>query len=193
VIAKAIGVLAWVTVLLAVIGSYLTARVLDETRAGFEYMPDMAHAVPYESFAPNPIGHDGKTLQPAPAGTVPRGFHPLHYAATELDAVRAGRELENPVPLSTGALAQGRVLYETFCLVCHGEHGGGDGPLVPRIPTPPAYSSERVRGMAPGQIFHVISRGSGRMPSYAGQIPAEQRWLIVHYVLTLRQPGSGAR
>jgi mono/diheme cytochrome c family protein len=47
--------------------------------------------------------------------------------------------------------------------------------------------------MAPGQIFHVISNGSGRMPSYAGQIPADERWLIVHYVLTLRQAGSAAR
>jgi mono/diheme cytochrome c family protein len=193
VIAKAIGVLAWVTVLLAVMGNYLTSRMLDEARPGLEYTPDMAHAVPYESFAPNPISHDGQTLRPAPAGTVPRGFHPLHYAATEQDALRAGRELENPVPFSAQAVAQGRVLYETFCLVCHGERGGGNGPLVPKIPTPPAYQSDRVRGMAPGQIFHVISNGSGRMPSYAGQIPADERWLIVHYVLTLRQAGSAAR
>ncbi|HEX9372565.1 MAG TPA: cytochrome c, partial [Roseiflexaceae bacterium] len=46
----------------------------------------------------------------------------------------------------------------------------------------------RVRGMAPGQIFHVITRGSGRMPSYAVQIRPEQRWKIVHYVMTLRGP-----
>jgi hypothetical protein len=43
--------------------------------------------------------------------------------------------------------------------------------------------------MAPGQIFHVISRGSGRMPSYAAQIPYEQRWLVVLYVDTLRNGG----
>ena len=48
------------------------------------------------------------------------------------------------------------------------------------------------RAMAPGQIFHVISRGSGRMPSYAAQIPYEQRWLIVRYVNAL-QEGSGTQ
>ena len=192
-ISRAIGVLAWAMVLLAATGSYVISRVLDTTRPGIEYMPDMAHAVPYESFAPNPISRDGKTLRPAPPGTIPRAFQPLHYAATEQDAVRAGRELENPVPLSTQAAAQGRLLYETFCLVCHGERGRGDGPLVPKIPSPPAYSSERVRGMAAGQIFHVISRGSGRMPPYAGQIPAEQRWLIVHHVMALRQSAGGSR
>ncbi len=81
-------------------------------------------------------------------------------------------------------------LYETFCLVCHGEQGQGDGPFVPRIPNPPAYTSDRVRAMAPGQIFHVITRGSERMPSYAAQIPSEQRWLVVHYVGTLQNRGD---
>lgn len=159
----------------------------DIGRRGMEYMPDMAYSVPYNSFAPNPVTRDGKTLQAPVAGTVPRGFHPYRYAATQDEALRAGRELRNPIPRSPEALAQGRALYETFCLVCHGEQGRGDGPLVPRIPNPPAYTSPRVRLMAPGQIFHVISRGSGRMPSYASQIPYEQRWLIVLYVGTLRE------
>ena len=44
--------------------------------------------------------------------------------------------------------------------------------------------------MPPGQIFHVVTRGSGRMPSYAAQIPPDERWLIVQYVQTL-QAGEG--
>jgi mono/diheme cytochrome c family protein len=172
---KVMGVLAWVLALVAATGSYVVSRWLDESRPGLEYMPDMAHAIPYESFASNPVTRDGKTLQAAPSGTVPRGFQPFHYGASESDAVRAGRELENPVPFTPAAVAEGRALYETFCLVCHGDRGAGDGPLVPRIPSPPSYTSDRVRGLPPGRIFHVISRGSGRMPSYAGQIPADAR------------------
>jgi mono/diheme cytochrome c family protein len=159
----------------------------DASRRGMEYMGDMAYSVPYNSFAPNPLTPDGKTLRPPVAGTVPRGFQPLHYTATPEDALRAGGELRNPIPRSAEALTQGRALYETFCVVCHGEHGQGDGPLVPKIPSPPAYTSDRVRAMAPGQIFHVISRGSGRMPSYAAQIPREQRWLIVLHVIALQE------
>jgi len=151
----------------------------------------MAYSTPYNSFAPNPVTRDGKTLQPPVAGTVPRGYHPFRYEATSDDALRAGRELRNPVAPSAEALSHGRALYETFCLVCHGAQGQGDGPLVPRIPNPPAYTSERVRAMAPGQIFHVISRGSGRMPSYAAQIPYEDRWLVVLYVSALRARAAG--
>ena len=43
----------------------------DFSRPNIEFMPDMAHAVPYESFAPNPVFRDGKTLQTPPAGTIP--------------------------------------------------------------------------------------------------------------------------
>ena len=58
--------------------------------------------------------------------------------------------------------------------------------LVPLIPNPPAYSSERVRAMPPGRLFHVVTFGSGRMPAYASQVPAADRWSIVAYVQTLQ-------
>lgn len=183
--------LAWALCILSAGGAFVMARAVYGTdNRGFAYMPDMAQSVPYNSFAPNPVTRDGKTLQAPVPGTIPRGFQPLRYRATPEDALRAGRELRNPVPGSPDALAQGRALYGTFCSVCHGEQGQGDGPLVPRIPNPPSYTSERVRALAPGHILHVITYGSGRMPSYAAQIPLEQRWLIVHHVGVLQR---GAR
>jgi mono/diheme cytochrome c family protein len=159
-------------------------------RPGLEYMPDMAHSLPYDAYAPNPVTRDGKTLQPPVVGTVPRGFVPLHYRATPDDALRAGRELSDPAPSDARSLERGKALYETFCLVCHGASGRGDGPLVPKIPNPPSYASARVRGMEPGQVFHVITWGSGRMPSYAAQIPAGERWLVVRYVRALGDSGA---
>jgi mono/diheme cytochrome c family protein len=182
--------MAWVLFVVIMGAIVVVARAsMDTGHRSMEYMPDMAYSVPYNAFDPNPTTRDGKTLQRPQAGTIPRGAHPFRYAATPEDALRAGRELRNPLSPTPEALAQGRALYETFCLVCHGQEGRGDGPLVPKIPNPPSYVSTRVREMAPGQIFHVISRGSGRMPSYAAQIPYEQRWLVVLYVDTLRNGG----
>jgi mono/diheme cytochrome c family protein len=40
---------------------------------------------------------------------------------------------------------------------------------------------------APGRIFHVITLGSGKMPSYAAQLSADERWKIVTYVYTTLQ------
>jgi mono/diheme cytochrome c family protein len=183
----AVTAIAWALFAVMAIAFVVVARASnDAARRGVEYMPDMSYSLPYNTFAPNPITRDGKTLQPPVPGTVPRDVQPFRYGATPDEALRAGRELRNPVAPSAAALTEGRALYETFCLVCHGERGQGDGPLVPRIPNPPSYTSQRVREMAPGQLFHVISRGSGRMPSYAAQISYDQRWLIVLYVSALR-------
>lgn len=171
----------------------LFAPACDHRRApAIEYMPDMAHSLPYDSFAPNPNTRDGKTLLAPVAGTVPRGFLPLHFRATEEDARRAGRALQDPVDRVPPDPARGRALYATFCSVCHGPRGMADGPLVPRIGTPPAYTSDRVRGMAPGRVFHVITYGSGRMPSYASQVPSDDRWRIVRHVRALAR-GEEAR
>src|SRR6185295_6726016 len=87
----------------------------DAGSRGMEYMPDMAYSVPYDSFAPNPVTRDGKTLQRPVAGTVPRGFLPLHYRATPQDAQRAGVELQNPVALNDVNLLKGKALFEIFC------------------------------------------------------------------------------
>ena len=155
-------------------------------RRGYEYMPDMTASVPYDTFAPNPVTRDGITQQAPVHGTIPRGFHPLHYRATPDDAERAGRELFDPRPVTAARIEQGHRLYSTFCFVCHGVAGEGDGPLVPLIPNPPAYSSDRVRTQPAGRLFHVITFGSGRMPAYASQIAPGDRWQIVAYVQTLQ-------
>jgi mono/diheme cytochrome c family protein len=42
-------------------------------------------------------------------------------------------------------------------------------------------------GFAPGRIFHVITLGSGKMPSYATQLKPDERWKIVTYVYTTLQ------
>jgi len=155
---------------------------------GYEFMPDMARSVPYDAYAPNPVTHDGRTLQAPVAGTIAFGGPlPFRYAATTAEAERAGRELRNPIPPTPAALARGQHLYQTFCIVCHGPQGAGDGPIIAKkFPAPPSYTSTRLLSMPDGQIFHVITRGTEVMPSYGGQISPDNRWNVIHYVRRLQ-------
>jgi mono/diheme cytochrome c family protein len=172
-----------------VCATWLDACSAPQKRA-YEYMPDMVYSLAYDSFAPNPNTRDGLTLQRPVKGTIPRGYMPLHYAATEDEAIRAGRELQSPVTPTARTAVDGQMLFETYCAVCHGKRGLGDGPISGKIPTPPAYNSTRVREMPAGRLFHVITFGSGRMPSYASQLSARDRWLIVAHVQTLQHTGG---
>jgi mono/diheme cytochrome c family protein len=153
----------------------------------YEYMPDMARGPAYKAFAPNPATRDGLTLQRPVTGTIARGYQPFDYGLGEQEAEKAGRELKNPYRATDGTLEEGKALFETYCAVCHGAQGKGDGPVSGKIPPPPAYRSDRVMEFAPGRIFHVITLGSGKMPSYAAQLRANERWKIVTYVYTVLQ------
>lgn len=167
---------AWLGLLAALWGC------TDDTQRAREYMPDMVRDPAYKAFAPNPATRDGLTLQRPVVGTIPRGYQPFHYRAGEEEAARAGRELENPHHPTPATLAAGKALYETYCLVCHGAEGKGDGPISGKIPAPPSYTSDRVLAFPAGRIFHVITLGSGKMPSYAAQLSPDERWEIVSYV-----------
>ena len=170
-----------------VVSLLCTGCVWSSEEPPWDYLPDMRHSVPYDSFAVNPILEGRKTLRHPAPGTIPRGFLPFPYGPEPEEAERAGRELTNPWPESPEVLARGEHLYQTFCEVCHGTTGAGDGPLIPKIAPPPAYTSSGVRDYPPGRLFHVISRGFGRMPAYRVQISQDDRWRLVHWVAKLQQ------
>jgi mono/diheme cytochrome c family protein len=104
-----------------------------------------------------------------------------------------------PIRIDAGGLARGQERYTIFCAVCHGAAGTGHGKIVERgYLQPPNYATDLSRGFerrgirlplrdAPvGYFFEVVTRGFGGMPSYAEQIPAEDRWKIIAYVRALQ-------
>lgn len=134
------------------------------------------------------------------AGTVPRehvAYAFEHLGNTIEDARVAGAGLSNPVPVTLAALQAGRTVYETFCIVCHGPRGEGDGSVTgpDRFPAPPSLHTETARAHADGTIFHIITKGMGKMPPYGDRLDPQERWRAVHYVRVLQramnpQPGD---
>lgn len=161
----------------------------DPTRRNFEVLPGMVTPVAYESFSANPVLDAGMTLQTPPEGTIPRGDLPLPYEATPEDAKRAGRELENPFSADDSqAVARGEFVFNTYCLLCHGAKGEGDGPVASRgFPTPASLLAANARDMADGTIFHIVTYGQGNMPGHASQLEPEDRWKVALWVRRLQQ------
>ncbi|HEY2902569.1 MAG TPA: cytochrome c [Polyangia bacterium] len=157
-----------------------------ESRAR-EYMPDMVRGPAYKAFAPNAGTSDGLTLRRPVPGTIARGQHPFHFQPGEPEAIRAGLALHSPYAPTAAVLDDGKGLFEIYCTPCHGQTGKGDGPLAGKIPPPPAYRSERVLGFPAGRLFHVLTLGSGKMPSYAAQLSPDERWKVIAYVQTALQ------
>ena len=160
----------------------------------FEYFPDMARSLRYNTFAPNPNFSDGKTLQSPPPGTMPIEDPIVSPRLREAERVpRAGEEAQNPFPTNDApALARGRVVFETFCQPCHGPGGAGDGIVPTRgFPTPPSLAAGRAVTMNDGALFRTVTRGTAEMPAYAAQIAPSDRWKVVLYVRSLQQRAGG--
>jgi len=154
----------------------------------------MVSSVAYDSFAANPNTRDGRTLMAPPAGTIPRGYQPLHFDPGPAEAARAGRELHNPLPQNEAVLRRGATGFERWCSPCHGHEGQGDGLVALRFPRPPSLLAPHARGLAEGQMFHIVSFGQGVMPAYGQQVVQEDRWKIVAYLRSMQAaaPGGGA-
>jgi mono/diheme cytochrome c family protein len=92
-----------------------------------------------------------------------------------------------PFEITAPLLDRGEERFVIFCSVCHDRAGTGNGMVVQRgFRRPPTLHSERLRAAPAGYLFDVISQGFGAMPSYASQIPVEDRWLIVAYLRALQ-------
>ena len=128
-------------------------------------------------------------------GTIPSGYvFPLleDVENTIESAVRVGAALRNPLPRDKANMQRGGELYDIFCIVCHGKEGSGDGPVVgaDRFPAPPSLNTDQARGYADGTIYHVITRGTEKMPSYADKLTPDERWQVVHYLRALQRAMS---
>ena len=128
-----------------------------------------------------------------PAGTVSIGYKPYAY---HLDPASAAAKLKNPFAGNTSAeiLSLGRTKFETYCAVCHGYQGKGDGPVSVKMALkPPPLISDKIQKLADGGIFHIITDGQGVMSSYAYQLVEENdRWAIVQYVRSLQRLANGS-
>jgi len=183
-------VLVAIVVTLALVALHFALRP-DPSMRNLELFPDMLESVAMESFAADDEMKDGTVLQSPVEGVVVRGTQAFPYRSGPEEAKRAGAELQNPFPIEDPeVLARGDRIYNTFCVVCHDPQGGGRGAVVARgmIP-PPSLLGARAVGIADGEIFHILTRGQGNMPSYASQIAVDDRWKVIAFVRRLQ---SGA-
>jgi mono/diheme cytochrome c family protein len=152
---------------------------------------DMQDQPKYIPLRPTDFFDDHRSARPLPENTVARGHL---NADTELHTGMQGdKPVERfPFPITRDVLARGQQRYDIYCAPCHDRLGDGDGMVVRRgYRKPPSYHIDRLRQVADGYLYDVITNGFGAMPDYAAQIQPRDRWAIVAYVRALQLSHQG--
>lgn len=145
----------------------------------------------YEPYGGSDVFANRSSMQAPPLGTVTR--ESAVDTGVRGTGMRHGWQVAGvPVPITPERLATGERKFTVYFAVCHGVAGFG-GSTVARNMGPPRPASLRSAAMVArpaGFIFAVATHGIGRMPAYAPQLSAEERWDVVAYIDQLQHTPS---
>ena len=154
------------------------------TQNPMQYMPNMHRTkalIPQRGYS---FYANGSSVRVPPVGTAALDIEPYRLPKS-MPATEVPKSA-NPVPATKEVLLRGQKIFMTYCVVCHGPEGLGNGYIVPPFPQPPSLQSEKIRGFADSQIFHIISVGQNSMNAYGPWIREQDRWAIIHYIRALQ-------
>jgi mono/diheme cytochrome c family protein len=138
--------------------------------------------------------HSGKTPQEKGAGQHQHTGNSLHQhpwwetPPAEYASAQSSRWDD------AAAIARGAQLYQTYCLMCHGADGKGQGPAAKGLPHAPAdltHHFHRAPGDGDAYLFWRVSEGGqvepfksskSTMPAYKSVLSEEERWDVLAYV-----------
>jgi mono/diheme cytochrome c family protein len=185
----------FVILLLVVVGVVGAAgfRGKMSRRPPLEVFPDMKRQPKLRPQKPFAFFEDQRSSRLPVPGTIARGQRvedlPVNtgYIPGTTNWVEA-----NPVPVTAELVARGRERFAIFCAPCHSAIGDGNG-ITTQYGMSRAgnFHDPRIVRMTDGELFSIISTGKNLMPSYASQVPVQDRWAIIAYLRALQRARLG--
>ncbi len=164
------------------------ARGCTSSRTPIHLNPSMDDQPRVSAQAASDFFYDGAAMRQPVPGTIPIG------GLNEDGAFVTGKGPDgqfvaaNPVAVNEAIVERGRQRYAIYCQPCHDTRGDGKGILFQRGNVPTAsFHQEKLLNYPDGQIFDVITNGTGLMAGYRWPIPPADRWAIVAHVRALQR------
>jgi mono/diheme cytochrome c family protein len=164
------------------------ARGCTSSRPPIHLNPSMDAQPKVRSQSDSTFFYDGASMRQPVPGTVAIGGLKEDVAFFTGKGADGQFVATIPVAVDEAMVERGGQRYAIYCQPCHDARGDGRGILFQRGNVPTAtFHQDKVLNYADGQIFDVITNGTGLMQGYRWPIPPADRWAIVAYVRGLQR------
>ena len=164
------------------------ARGCTSSRPPIHLNPSMDDQPKVQAQSASTFFFNGQSMREPVPGTIPIGG--LKEDTAYFTGKGADGQFVAAIPraVDEAGLERGRQRFTIYCQPCHDARGDGKGILFQRGNVPTAtFHQEKLLKYTDGQIFDVITNGSGLMGPYRAAIPVADRWAIVAYVRQLQR------
>jgi len=159
---------------------------------GHIYAPDMTYSRAYDAYTSNPNFADSQTSRLPVAGTIARGhMMPDHLKEGDTTAYKT---YTTALRFNADEMKEGGRLFNIYCAICHGPNLDGQGPLFAsgKFASMPAnFKDAKYTHMPVGQMYAAVKFGKNMMGSYASQLDARQRWMVIAYIKKVQSENGG--
>lgn len=101
-------------------------------------------------------------------------------------APKSADSIKNPLAKNLEAAKDGKNLFQTYCVTCHGDKGEGNGISAAGLnPKPANLTLKRIQKQSDGALFWKITTGKPPMVSWKYALSKKQRWELVDYIRQL--------
>jgi len=167
---------------------------------GRAYMPDMAYSRAYETYAStDALQKEGVNYNAKPVeGTVARGDMFPYTLKNDSAGYAQSASVKNPLDSASIDKKEAERLFLVNCAICHGPKLDGNGPLWkggdgPFPSAPKNFMDPAMKLMMEGTMFHSVTYGKNFMGSYASQLSAKQRWMVIAYIKSKQSAVTAAK
>ena len=85
-----------------------------------------------------------------------------------------------PFAFTPESVAAGEEIFNTNCIICHGNPGQGNYQRLDPLPGDPA--EEKIQSNSDGSIYYKVNEGHGLMPSFGNILSPDEIWQVVSYI-----------
>ncbi|MGH9731957.1 MAG: c-type cytochrome [Candidatus Acidiferrales bacterium] len=98
----------------------------------------------------------------------------------------------NPVKPTAASIADGKQMYGYDCAMCHGADGSGKGDLAAdmKLTLKDYRDAAALKDVTDGEMFYIIQKGKGDMPSEGDRQKPEGVWNLVNYIRSLSKKAT---